>query len=46
VTDHRINMTLHNIDRIMEGVGLDEIIDQLISEHQAEELAAMQGHGA
>ena len=46
VTDHRINLTLHNIDRIMEGVGLDEIIDQLIADHQAGELAAMQGHGA
>ncbi|MGE0024967.1 MAG: peptide chain release factor 1 [Hyphomicrobium sp.] len=46
VTDHRINMTLHNIDRIMEGVGLDEIIDQLIAEDQASALAAMQGHGA
>jgi peptide chain release factor 1 len=29
----------------MEGVGLDEIIDQLIAEDQAEALAAMQGHG-
>ncbi|WP_295559551.1 peptide chain release factor 1 [uncultured Hyphomicrobium sp.] len=46
VTDHRINLTLHNIDRIMEGIGLDEIIDQLIAEHQAEELAAMESHGA
>ncbi|HYD14919.1 MAG TPA: peptide chain release factor 1 [Hyphomicrobium sp.] len=46
VTDHRINLTLHNIDRVMEGVGLDEIIDQLISENQASALAAMQGHGA
>jgi peptide chain release factor 1 len=46
VTDHRINLTLHNIDRVMEGVGLDEIIDQLIAEHQAEALAAMEGHGA
>ncbi|WP_439543324.1 peptide chain release factor 1 [Hyphomicrobium sp.] len=45
VTDHRINLTLHNIDRVMEGVGLDEIIDQLIAEDQAEALAAMQGHG-
>jgi peptide chain release factor 1 len=44
VTDHRINLTLHNIDRVMEGVGLDEIIDQLIAEDQAEALAAMQGH--
>ncbi len=46
VTDHRINLTLHNIDRIMEGVGLDEIIDQLIADDQASALAAMQGHGA
>ncbi|WP_072395660.1 peptide chain release factor 1 [Hyphomicrobium sp. CS1GBMeth3] len=46
VTDHRINMTLHSIDRIMEGVGLDEIIDRLIAEHQAEALAAMESHGA
>ena len=45
VTDHRINLTLHNIDRVMEGVGLDDIIDQLIAEDQAEALAAMQGHG-
>jgi peptide chain release factor 1 len=46
VTDHRINLTLHNIERVMEGVGLDEIIDQLITEHQAGELAAMESHGA
>ena len=45
VTDHRINLTLHNIDRVMEGVGLDEIIDQLIAENQASLLAAMEGHG-
>ena len=46
VTDHRINLTLHNIDRVMEGVGLDEIIDQLIAEDQASALAAMQNDGA
>jgi peptide chain release factor 1 len=46
VTDHRINLTLHTIDRIMEGVGLDEIIDQLIAEHQASALAEMESHGA
>ncbi len=46
VTDHRINLTLHNIDRIMEGVGLDEIVDQLTADDQASALAAMQGHGA
>lgn len=46
VTDHRINLTVHSIDRVMEGVGLDEIVDQLIAEHQAEALAAMESHGA
>jgi len=46
VTDHRINLTLHNIDRIMEGIGLDEIVDQLIAEHQASALAEMESHGA
>ncbi|WP_333794697.1 peptide chain release factor 1 [Hyphomicrobium sp.] len=46
VTDHRINLTVHSIDRVMEGIGLDEIVDQLIAEHQAEALAAMESHGA
>ena len=40
VTDHRINLTLYSLDRIMEGEGLDEIIDGLTAERQAELLAA------
>ncbi len=39
VTDHRINLTLHKLDRILAGEGLDEIIDQLIAEDQAAKLA-------
>ena len=39
VTDHRVNMTLYSLDRIMEGEGLDEIIDALMAERQAELLA-------
>ena len=39
VTDHRVNLTLHSLDRIMEGEGLDEIIDALTAERQAEMLA-------
>ncbi len=39
VTDHRINLTLYSLDRIMEGDGLDEIIDALTAERQAELLA-------
>jgi peptide chain release factor 1 len=47
VTDHRIGLTLHSLDQVMEGRGLDEIIDALITEHQASQLAAVQeeGHG-
>ena len=36
VTDHRIGLTLHSLDLVLEGRGLDEIIDALITEHQAE----------
>jgi peptide chain release factor 1 len=43
VTDHRINLTLYSLDRIMEGEGLDEIIDALTAERQAELLAQQQG---
>jgi peptide chain release factor 1 len=42
VTDHRINLTLYALDRIMEGEGLDEIIDALTAERQAELLAQQQ----
>jgi peptide chain release factor 1 len=47
VTDHRIGLTLHSLDLVLEGRGLDEIIDTLITEHQTSLLAAVQeeGHG-
>jgi peptide chain release factor 1 len=37
VTDHRIGLTLHKLDRILEG-DIDEIIDSLITHYQAERL--------
>jgi peptide chain release factor 1 len=40
VTDHRINLTLYKIERIMDGE-LDEIIEALAHEHQAEQLASL-----
>jgi peptide chain release factor 1 len=40
VTDHRINLTLHKLDAILEGPGLGELIDALIAEDEAERLAA------
>ena len=40
VSDHRINLTLYKLPQIMEGEALDEMIQALITEHQAELLAA------
>ena len=40
VTDHRINLTLYKIERIMDGE-LDELVDALSAEHQAEQLAQL-----
>ncbi len=40
VTDHRINLTLHKIDAIMDG-DLSEITAALAAEHQAEQLASL-----
>ena len=41
VTDHRIGLTLHKLDRIMEGNALDEIVDALTAEDQATLLAEL-----
>ncbi|MCB1478289.1 MAG: peptide chain release factor 1 [Tepidamorphaceae bacterium] len=40
VSDHRINLTLYKLDQILAGEALDEVIDALISEDQAQRLAA------
>lgn len=40
VTDHRINLTLYKLDEIIEG-GLNQVIDPLINEYQADQLAAL-----
>jgi len=40
LTDHRINLTLYKLQEIMEG-SLDPVIDPLISEYQADQLAAL-----
>jgi peptide chain release factor 1 len=39
VTDHRINLTLYKLEKVVAGDALDEIIDPLITEHQAAQLA-------
>jgi peptide chain release factor 1 len=43
VSDHRINLTLYKLPQIIEGEALGEIIDALVTEHQAELLAAETG---
>lgn len=42
VTDHRINLTLYKLDDVVSGEALNEIIDALITEDQAQRLAEME----
>ncbi|WP_041373173.1 peptide chain release factor 1 [Phenylobacterium zucineum] len=42
VTDHRINLTLYNLAKVMEGEALDDVIEPLIAEDQAARLAALE----
>ena len=42
VTDHRINLTLYKIDKVMSGEALDEIIDAILAEDHAARLAAVE----
>ena len=42
MSDHRINLTLYKLDMIMDG-DLFELTDALIAEHQAEQLASLDG---
>ncbi|KAB1085407.1 peptide chain release factor 1 [Neorhizobium galegae] len=45
VTDHRINLTLYKLDRMMEG-DIDEVVDALIADYQAGQLAQLgEQHG-
>jgi len=41
VTDHRINLTLYNLAEVMEGRGLDQIVDALIADDEASRLAEL-----
>ena len=41
VTDHRINLTLYNLADVMEGRGLDQIVDALIADDEASRLAEL-----
>ena len=39
VTDHRINLTLYKLDKVIAGESLDEVVDALVAEDQAQRLA-------
>ena len=43
VTDHRINLTLYKIHEVVDGTALEEIIEALITEDEAERLAELSG---
>ncbi|MEJ2816296.1 MULTISPECIES: peptide chain release factor 1 [unclassified Caulobacter] len=45
VTDHRINLTLYNLAKVMEGDALDDVIKPLIAEDQAARLASLEEGG-
>ena len=42
VTDHRINLTLYNLPKVIDGEALDDLIDPLIAEDQAARLASLE----
>ena len=42
VTDHRINLTLHKLDAILEGPGLSALDEALVAEDEAERLAGLE----
>jgi peptide chain release factor 1 len=44
LTDHRINLTLYKLDKVMAGEALDEVIDALTTHHQAAQLAESNSH--
>ncbi len=41
MTDHRINLTLYSLDEIIAG-NLDNVIEPLLREYQADQLAALE----
>jgi peptide chain release factor 1 len=43
VTDHRINLTLYNLQQVLQGDGLDELVDALTTDYHAGQLAELEG---
>jgi peptide chain release factor 1 len=42
ITDHRINLTVHKLDEVLEGGALGSIVEALIAEDEAERLAGLE----
>jgi peptide chain release factor 1 len=45
VTDHRINLTLYKLDKVLAGDALDEVVDALIADGQAKKLSEFEDEG-
>jgi peptide chain release factor 1 len=45
-TDHRINLTLYELDQVMQGMSLGKIIDALVNDDQAKKLAMLDENAA
>jgi len=45
VTDHRVNLTLYKLEKMLAGEAVNEIVDALIADDQSRQLAAMDGNG-
>jgi len=43
LTDHRINLTLYKLDKVLDGEALDEVIDALVADDQARRLSEFEG---
>jgi peptide chain release factor 1 len=43
VTDHRINLTLYKLDKVLSGEALDELVDALVADDQARKLSEFEG---
>ncbi|SER14406.1 bacterial peptide chain release factor 1 (bRF-1) [Faunimonas pinastri] len=46
VTDHRINLTLYKLDKVLDGEALDELVEALIADDQARKLSEIEGEAA
>jgi peptide chain release factor 1 len=45
VTDHRVKLTLHKLDRVLEGE-LDEVVDALLRDERERQMRQVEGNGS